>query len=145
MDGSAADVPHAAEEIKANDEKEHTHRVSDDEIKGNSVLEEKSEAVPNSSEASSDDGHQPKKLDSHVVKVGGDKNDEEAYAHLPPYEREIIKRQLDIPTVSVNYLSIFRYATRNDILIIIASVFTAIAAGAVQPLMTVIYLVLRIR
>lgn len=135
MDSNAGDLAHAAEEVQGNIEKESLHSLSDDGVKNIPV--EKSEKAPTSSGASSDDGHQLKKLDSTMVKVEDVKNDEEAYAHLPPHERAIVKKQLDIPTVTVTYLTSFRYATRNDILIIIASVICGIAAGAVQPLMTV--------
>lgn len=86
---------------------------------------------------SSDGGLQAHKLDSQVVDVKEVKEGEEAYAHLPPHEREIVKRQLEIPSGTVTYRTIFRYASTYDILIIIVSIIAAIGGGAIQPLMTV--------
>ncbi len=77
-----------------------------------------------------------KKLDSRVVRVkDGDAVD--PFAHLPEHEKKILKRQLDTPSVKVTYATLFRYATRNDIIILVISSICAIAGGAVMPLMTV--------
>ncbi len=76
------------------------------------------------------------KLDSKVMPAKTD-DPEAALAHLPPHEQEILRRQLDMPDVKVNYFSVFRYATRVDLLIIVVSTICAIAGGAALPLMTV--------
>lgn len=75
------------------------------------------------------------RLDSKLVKAKPDSDD--ALQHLPPHEREILQRQLHVPEVKVNYFTLFRYATRNDLLIIILSSVCAIGGGAAMPLMTV--------
>lgn len=64
---------------------------------------------------------------------------EDPYAHLPDHERAIIKRQLDIPQVKVTYMTLLRYASRNDIYIMCAAAAAAIIGGALLPLMTVIF------
>ncbi|KAI9749986.1 MAG: GTPase-activating protein [Chaenotheca gracillima] len=78
------------------------------------------------------------KLDSKIVKV--DVPDEgDVFGHLPDHEAAILKRQLDIPPVKVNYLTLYRYATMWDIIILVVSALCAIGGGAVMPLMTVIF------
>ncbi|KAH0538752.1 GTPase-activating protein [Glutinoglossum americanum] len=77
------------------------------------------------------------KLDSQIINIKGE--DDDPLRFLSPQEKEIIKRQLDIPTVNVTFRSLFRYATKNDLLIIMLSALCAIAAGAMMPLMTVIF------
>ena len=79
------------------------------------------------------------KLDSQIIKIGHVKEGEEAYAHLPDHEKAIVKRQLDIPPVKVTFLTLYRYATRNDLIIVAISSVMAIAGGAIMPLMTVIF------
>ena len=61
------------------------------------------------------------------------------YEHLPPDQAEILKRQVETPQLAKGALVIYRYASRNDILILIISAITAIASGAALPLMTVIF------
>ena len=90
-----------------------------------------------SSGASSEDVIDMEKLDSKIIKINDVKEGEEAWAHLPPHEQEIIKRQLVVPEVKVNYKTLYRYATRNDLIIVAVSTLSAIAGGAVTPLMTV--------
>ena len=71
-------------------------------------------------------------------KSGGDEVTD-PLAHLPEHERIILKRQLDSPEVPVTAVTLFRYATRNDTIIMAVSAISAIAAGAVMPLMTIIF------
>lgn len=97
--------------------------------------------VPSSSDSiSSADSakHGIRKADSHVVPIK-DEEKEDALGHLPPEEAEIIRRQLDMPKVELSYFSLFRFATRNDLLIMALSSVAAIIGGAVMPLMTVIF------
>lgn len=82
-----------------------------------------------------EDEHAVEKLDSRLVKVKADAD--EALEHLPPNEREIIKRQLEVPDVKVTYLTLYRYATKMDLLVILISSLCAIGGGAAMPLMTV--------
>ena len=78
-----------------------------------------------------------KKLDSKAIAVQS--SDDDPYKHLSTDEAAIIKRQLDIPEVSLTYLSLFRYATFNDKFFIITAGLAAITAGAVLPLMTIVF------
>ncbi|RDW78443.1 hypothetical protein BP5796_06295 [Coleophoma crateriformis] len=77
------------------------------------------------------------KLDSKIVQVKN--SDEDLYKHLPPNEAAILKRQVDTPELNIGWRALYRYSTRNDILIIIISSICSIAAGAALPLMTVIF------
>lgn len=63
---------------------------------------------------------------------------------LPEDERRVIEEQLDSPTVSVNWFSLFRYATTWDHVFIFISVVCAAAGGAALPLFTVSHLIFRI-
>ncbi|EUC43635.1 hypothetical protein COCMIDRAFT_6944 [Bipolaris oryzae ATCC 44560] len=58
---------------------------------------------------------------------------------LSDKEKEIIDIQLTAPTLTVTYFSLFRYATAKDKAIMVIALIASIAAGAVMPLMTVVY------
>jgi len=60
-------------------------------------------------------------------------------AHLSEHERNIIRRQIDLPTVKVGIKALYRYSTRNDLIIMAVSALCSIVAGAVMPLMTVVF------
>lgn len=132
MDTTAGDLNHAAQEMEVNIEKQISHSFPERGLVG-----EKQNPHTSSSGSSSHDDPALEKLDSRIVKVGEVKEGEEAYAHLPPDEKEIVKRQLDIPTVKVTFKTLYRYATWNDLIIVTISAWCAIAAGAAMPLMTV--------
>ena len=138
MDSTGGDLSHAAKELDENFEKQRSRESSSDAaLSGDDVVGEKQEQHPHSSGSSSEDVAYLEKLDSHIVKVSEMKRGEEAYAHLPESEKEIVKRQLDIPTVTVTFKTLYRYATTNDLLIIVVSCICAISGGSVMPLMTV--------
>lgn len=134
---SAGDLTHVAKELDSNIEKQISRSAGNEGVSWNNLVGENKEQDLHSSGSSSEDLKSPEKLDSHIVKVKDVKEGEEAYAHLPPHEKEIVKRQLDIPEVKVTYRTLYRYATRNDRIIIVISCICAIAGGAVMPLMTV--------
>lgn len=90
-------------------------------------------------EVSSEEKKDLSKLDSNIVKVANDNKDEDIYAHLPPHEAEILKRQVVLPEISSGVGNLYRFSTTNDILIMIVSGICSIAAGAALPLMTVIF------
>ena len=81
------------------------------------------------------------RLDSKVPhKEKEDKSpDEDPFAHLPEHEAAILRRQVEIPSVKVTYFMLYRYATRNDVIIMVVGSICAIAAGAALPLMTIIF------
>ena len=137
MDSTAGDLNNATREVGANIEKQLSRGSRDDSSSGRDLVGEKHEQSPHPSGSSSDDIAQLKEVDSHIVKVPEVKKGEEAYAHLPPHEKEVVKRQLDIPEVKVTFTTLYRYATTNDLIIIAISSICAIAGGAVMPLMTV--------
>ena len=76
------------------------------------------------------------KLDSQAVDVSS-QEENDPMQRLSDQEKEIIKRQLDIPTVKVTIGTLYRYATFTDIIVIIISSICAIGGGAALPLMTV--------
>ena len=83
-----------------------------------------------------------KRLDSQVPKSEENleqEDGEDPFSHLPEHEAAILKRQVEIPPVKVTYFMLYRYATRNDKLIMLVSSICAIAAGAALPLMTIIF------
>src|SRR5277367_1442214 len=76
------------------------------------------------------------KLDSKVIKVKEDEDDD-PFKHLPADEAAVLKRQVDVPVVPTSFKQLYRYATRNDMIIIFISVVCSIGGGAALPLMTV--------
>ncbi|OAQ95935.1 hypothetical protein LLEC1_02034 [Akanthomyces lecanii] len=64
---------------------------------------------------------------------------DDLYAHLPQHEADILRKQVDVPTLAKGAGVLYRYASRNDIIIIVVSTICAIASGAALPLMTVIF------
>lgn len=74
-----------------------------------------------------------KKLDSNVVHV----KDDDPFRGLPEHERSILRRQIDVPEVKIGYFSLYRYANKMDLTILLISSICTIAAGAAMPLMTV--------
>ncbi|TGO62793.1 hypothetical protein BCON_0017g00340 [Botryotinia convoluta] len=78
------------------------------------------------------------KLDTNIIKVAANK-DEDIYAHLPPHEAAILKRQVELPELSSGVGNLYRFSTTNDIIIMVISAICSIAAGAALPLMTVIF------
>ena len=138
MDSPGGDLNHAAKELDTEIERKQSHEgLSDAAFTQETAEGEKQEQDLHSSGSSSEDITKLEKLDSHIVKVPEIKKEDEAYQHLPPHEREIVKRQLDIPTVTVTFRTLYRYATTVDLIIIAISCVCAIAGGAVMPLMTV--------
>lgn len=79
------------------------------------------------------------KADSQVVSPPKEASSDDLYAHLPPDQAEILRRQVISPEVKQGVAVLYRYASRNDIIIIFFSSICAIGAGAALPLMTVIF------
>ncbi|KAL9112835.1 MAG: hypothetical protein Q9227_002912 [Pyrenula ochraceoflavens] len=92
-----------------------------------------------SSQSSSEEEKDLKKYDSEIVKIRDTPEGDEAFAHLPDHEKNVLKKQLDSPTVQVSYKTLYRYATTWDMIIVVVSSISAIAAGAALPLMTVVF------
>jgi hypothetical protein len=78
------------------------------------------------------------KLDSKKPKdISESDEEEDPFAHLPPHEKAILHKQVDVPEVKVGYFSLYRYCTKWDWVIWGISCFCTIVAGAAMPLMTV--------
>lgn len=137
MDSTAGDLDHAAKDLREKVEEKSSDAALGGGRRDGEILQKAEYDLQSSSSSSSQDVTALEKLDSKVVKIREVKEGEEAYAHLPPHEKEIVKRQLEIPSVTVNYKTLYRYATRNDLIIVFISAIAAIGGGAVMPLMTV--------
>lgn len=79
------------------------------------------------------------KLDSKMVKVEVEDATANPYRHLPEHEAEILRRQVFIPETKVGIKAVYRFASRNDFIIIAISAICSIAGGAALPLMTVVF------
>ncbi|EGS20733.1 mating factor A secretion protein STE6-like protein [Thermochaetoides thermophila DSM 1495] len=65
--------------------------------------------------------------------------EEDPYAHLPEHEAQILRDQVITPDIKAGAGMLYRYASRNDLIIIVVSAICAIASGAALPLMTVVF------
>lgn len=97
--------------------------------------EQMPDSMPSTSAGSSSSSEIEKP--KHTPQANEDKTG--ALESLPEHERQILIRQLETPEVKTSYKTLFRYATRNDIIIMIISAICAIGGGAVMPLMTVVF------
>ncbi|KAG5760727.1 hypothetical protein H9Q69_013400 [Fusarium xylarioides] len=79
------------------------------------------------------------KADSKVLSPPKGENIEEHYRHLRPGEAEVLRRQVVSPEVKQGVAVLYRYASRNDIIIILISSICAIAGGAALPFITVVF------
>ncbi|EAQ91288.1 hypothetical protein CHGG_03223 [Chaetomium globosum CBS 148.51] len=79
------------------------------------------------------------KADSKVVAQKDEEVEADPFAHLPEREAKILKDQVYTPDVKVGMATLYRYSSRNDLLIIFVSAICAIASGAALPLMTIIF------
>lgn len=64
---------------------------------------------------------------------------DDIYQNVPPHYAEILKRQVVTPETKKGIGMLYRYASRNDLIIIAVSSICAIASGAALPLMTVLF------
>jgi ATP-binding cassette subfamily B (MDR/TAP) protein 1 len=81
--------------------------------------------------------------DSRVV-VAGTKDDkseelEDELAHLSENEREIIRRQIEVPNLPVTFFKLYRFSTTNDLILIAIGCITSIVGGAILPMMTILF------
>ena len=79
------------------------------------------------------------KADSKIAASPKATDPDAIYSHLPPQEAEVLKRQTVTPEIKQGVAVLYRYASRNDVIIIVISAICAIASGAALPLMTVIF------
>jgi len=74
-----------------------------------------------------------------LTATAGDDKDTDPFRHLPENEASVLRRQLEIPDVAISYFTLYRYATRMDLVVIAISSICSIAAGAALPLMTIVF------
>lgn len=83
------------------------------------------------------------RLDSEVPKSlkapEKENEDQDPFGHLPEHEAAILKRQVETPAVKVTYFRLYQYGTRKEFAIMAVCALCAITAGAVLPLMTIIF------
>ncbi|KAI0480297.1 multidrug resistance protein [Xylariaceae sp. FL0804] len=79
------------------------------------------------------------KLDSKVAQKTPKESDEDPFRHLPEHEASILRVQVFTPEVKTGVATVYRYTSRNDLIIMVVSALCAIAGGAALPLMTVIF------
>ncbi|KAK3692897.1 P-loop containing nucleoside triphosphate hydrolase protein [Podospora appendiculata] len=65
--------------------------------------------------------------------------DNDPFKHLSTREADILKNQVYTPDVKIGIPILYRYASRNDLLIMAVGSLCSIASGAALPLMTVIF------
>ncbi len=61
------------------------------------------------------------------------------FEHLPANQADILKRQVITPELQQGINAIYRYASRNDAIIIVVSSICAVASGAAMPLMNIVF------
>ncbi|KAK2031832.1 ABC transporter [Colletotrichum zoysiae] len=64
---------------------------------------------------------------------------DDPYQHLPEDEAAVLKRQVFTPEVKAGILTLYRYSSTNDLLILAVAALTSIVVGAALPLMTVVF------
>ncbi|CAM1505503.1 Fc.00g111400.m01.CDS01 [Cosmosporella sp. VM-42] len=79
------------------------------------------------------------KADTKVTAPPKADNIDDLFKHLPDHEAHILRRQVEIPEIKQGVAVLYRYSSRNDVIIITISAICAIAAGAALPLMTVVF------
>ncbi|KAK9367521.1 P-loop containing nucleoside triphosphate hydrolase protein [Lipomyces kononenkoae] len=72
-----------------------------------------------------------------VVPVSKEPRDE--YEHLLPEEADILRNQVQVTPVQMSFFKLYRYATRYDIAVLIFGYFCSIVAGALLPIMTIVF------
>lgn len=74
-----------------------------------------------------------------VTEKGESENTRNSTLLLTEDEKAIIEKQLHVPEAQVGYTSLYRYANKKEIIIMLVSSIAAIIAGAVLPLMTLVF------
>ncbi|QPH01809.1 hypothetical protein C2857_006012 [Epichloe festucae Fl1] len=79
------------------------------------------------------------KADSKVAVPSKDTDPQDIYRHMPPREADVLKRQTTTPEIKQGVGVLYRYASRNDLIIVAISAVCAIASGAALPMMTILF------
>lgn len=95
-------------------------------------------AVMKVADESSEDHVDLQKLDSKAPKSIHERNGD-PYGAMSSEEAAILKRQVETPDIKVGMTTLYRYATRIDLILLFIGAVCAIASGAILPLMTVVF------
>ena len=131
------DLPAAITEVESNIAEQGRHQVEREGMAEVVATMQEKRASGFSSLSDSDGDPNLTKLDSRIVKIRDQPVEDAAFAHLPEHEQAILKKQVDVRAVAVDFKTLYRYATKTDMAIVATSVVCAIAGGAALPLMTV--------
>lgn len=102
--------------------------------------DEKAAMKLNADDSSQGEDHaQLRKLDSAHPKSNDKASNKDPFGHLPPDQAAILKRQVDTPDVKVGLATLYRYSTRIDLILLAVGGVCSIAAGAILPVMTVVF------
>ncbi|KAF2008172.1 P-loop containing nucleoside triphosphate hydrolase protein [Amniculicola lignicola CBS 123094] len=80
-----------------------------------------------------------KHVSGEETPVNAEEKAELARSGLGDEEKKIIDEQVSFPQRNVSYFSLFRYAGKKEVAIMVVAFIASIAAGAVMPLMTLVY------
>lgn len=72
------------------------------------------------------------KLDSKVIKPQDEKK-ADPYEGMPQEQADILRRQVETPDVKIGMTTLYRYATRVDLMLLVVGSICAIASGAILP------------
>ncbi|KAM5442226.1 multidrug-resistance transporter mdr2 [Microsporum ferrugineum] len=103
------------------------------------VNKQEDQKPPSSNSSTTEKEKHAKKGGSDVAKGQTAGDLDATLAHLPEHEQRVLKDQLFIPEVKATYGTLFRYATRNDMILLCIVSLASIAAGAALPLFTVLF------
>lgn len=78
-----------------------------------------------------------RKADSKAITR--DEKTGDPYQGLSPDEVAILKRQVETPDVKAGVATLYRFATRVDIIIMVIGAICAICAGVILPVMTIVF------
>ncbi|KAK9238839.1 P-loop containing nucleoside triphosphate hydrolase protein [Lipomyces kononenkoae] len=90
----------------------------------------------NTTPASSEDVNANEKSEA-VVPVSKEPRDD--FEHLPPEEADILRSQVQVTPVKMSFFMLYRYATRFDTTVLAFGYFCSIVAGALLPIMTIVF------
>lgn len=118
-----------------------TGQVENEKSAHLSALSPKSPVSPGTphSKSSNSSSEDFRKIDSKIVHVRDAPEGDEVWAHLPPEEQVILRRQVDTLSVPVKYFTLYRYATTWDKVFLVIATICSIGGGAALPLMTVVF------
>ncbi|KAK7205802.1 P-loop containing nucleoside triphosphate hydrolase protein, partial [Myxozyma melibiosi] len=61
------------------------------------------------------------------------------FAFLPEHDADILRKQVEVPTIKATFFTLFRYADRKDKMIMLVALIASIISGAMRPLMTIVF------